>query len=147
MTEAARWEGVRSSSRQGATTPPLVRDQHGPVGRDERCPPLALPVTAGPRRDPDPARAEPALARAHVLAGNVLLEVPGFVGVDRAKAEMHFKKALEVDPRFTAARVDLARLYIADTGYADARRELGRVTNETRPTIVADWAVKDVPRA
>jgi tetratricopeptide (TPR) repeat protein len=89
----------------------------------------------------------PRSVRAHVLAGNVFLEVPGFAGGDRAKAEEHFKKALAVDPRFTGARVDLARVYIADARYADARRELQRVVNETTPTIVADWTVKDAPRA
>src|SRR5438093_4087275 len=89
----------------------------------------------------------PRSVRAHVLAGNVFLEVPGFAGGDRAKAEEHFKKALEVDPRFTGARLDLARLYITETRNADARRELQRVINETTPTIVADWTGKDAPRA
>jgi len=90
---------------------------------------------------------DPRSVRAHILAGNVLLEVPGFAGGDRAKAEEHFKKALEIDPRFTNARVDLARVYIADARYADARRELTRVVNETSPSVVADWTVKDAPRA
>jgi len=90
---------------------------------------------------------DPRSVRAHILAGNVLLEVPGFAGGDRLKAEEHFKKALEIDPRFTNARVDLARVYIADARYADARRELARVVNETSPSVVADWTVKDAPRA
>ena len=90
---------------------------------------------------------DPRSVRAHILAGNVLLEVPGFAGGDRAKAEEHFKKALEIDPRFTNARVDLARVYIADGRYADARRELQRVVDETSPSVVADWTVKDAPRA
>jgi tetratricopeptide (TPR) repeat protein len=90
---------------------------------------------------------DPRSVRAHVLTGNVLLEVPEFVGGDRAKAEEHFKTALELDPRFTNARVDLARVYIADARYADARRELARVVNEAKPTVVADWTVKDAPRA
>jgi tetratricopeptide (TPR) repeat protein len=90
---------------------------------------------------------DPRSVRAHILAGNVLLEVPGFAGGDRAKAEEHFKKALEIDPRFTNARVDLARVYIADARYADARRELQRVVDETRPSVIADWTVKDAPRA
>jgi tetratricopeptide (TPR) repeat protein len=89
----------------------------------------------------------PRSTRAHGLAGYVFMEVPEFAGGDRSKAEMHFKKALQIDPRFTGARVDLARLYIADSRYADARQELGRVLNETRPTIVADWAARDAPRA
>ena len=45
------------------------------------------------------------------------------------------------------ARLDLARLYIAGGRYADARRELGRVVAETAPSIIADWTVKDAPRA
>src|SRR3989442_11694252 len=57
----------------------------------------------------------PRSVRAHVLAGNVFLEVPGFAGVDRATAEGHFKNALEVEPRFTGARLDLARLYITES--------------------------------
>jgi tetratricopeptide (TPR) repeat protein len=89
----------------------------------------------------------PRSTRAHVLAGNVFMEVPGFAGGDRAKAEEHFKKALAVDPRFTGARVDLARLYIRGGQYDDARRELTRVIDEPAPTIVADWTVKDAPRA
>lgn len=90
---------------------------------------------------------DPRSVRAHILAGNVLLEVPGFAGGDRAKAEEHFKKALEIDPRFTNARVDLARVYIADARYADARRELQRVVDETSPSVIADWTMKDAPRA
>jgi len=90
---------------------------------------------------------DPRSVRAHILAGNVFLEVPGFAGGDRAKAEEHFKKALEIDPRFTNARVDLARVYIVDAGYAEARLELSRVVNETSPAVVADWTGKDAPRA
>ena len=90
---------------------------------------------------------DPRSVRAHILAGNVLLEVPGFAGGDRAKAEEHLKKALEIDPRFTNARVDLARVYIADARYVDARRELQQVISETRPSVIADWTMKDAPRA
>ena len=89
----------------------------------------------------------PRSVRAHILAGNVLLEVPRFAGGDLVRAEEHLKKALELDPRFTNARVDLARVYIADARYADARCELQRVVNEPRPSVIADWTVKDAPRA
>jgi len=90
---------------------------------------------------------DPRSVRGHILVGNVLLEVPGFAGGDRTKAEEHLKKALEIDPRFTNARVDLARVYIADARYADARRELQQVVGETRPSVIADWTMKDAPRA
>jgi tetratricopeptide (TPR) repeat protein len=85
--------------------------------------------------------------RGHSLAGNVFMEVPRLAGGDRAKAEEHFKKGLEIDPRFTVLRVDLARLYIGDGRYAEARTELTRVLEERAPRMVADWTVKDVPRA
>lgn len=90
---------------------------------------------------------DPRSVRAYSLAGNVYMEVPRLAGGDRAKAETYFKKGLEIDPRFTVLRVDLARLYIGDGRYAEARTELARVVDERAPTIVADWTVKDVPRA
>jgi tetratricopeptide (TPR) repeat protein len=90
---------------------------------------------------------DPRSARAHSLAGNVYMEVPRLAGGDRAKAEDYFKKGLAIDPRFTVLRIDLARLYIAEGRYAEARQELTRVLEERAPRIVADWTVKDAPRA
>ena len=90
---------------------------------------------------------DPRSARGHALAGNVYMEVPRLAGGDRAKAEAYFKKGLEIDPHFTVLRVDLARLYIGDGRYDAARQELMRVVDERAPTMVADWTVKDVPRA
>ncbi len=83
----------------------------------------------------------------HALAGGFYFELPGLLGGDRAKAEEHYRKAVELDPHYTVARVDLARLYRATERPAEARRELERVLAERAPTIVADWTVKDVPRA
>jgi tetratricopeptide (TPR) repeat protein len=89
----------------------------------------------------------PRSVRGHALAGNVLFEVPPLVGGDRKKAEEHYRKGLEIDPRFTVLRVDLARLLIAAGRQAEARRELERVVSETAPTSPADWTIKDLPRA
>ncbi|MGH7355080.1 MAG: tetratricopeptide repeat protein [Candidatus Rokuibacteriota bacterium] len=90
---------------------------------------------------------DPRSVRAHSLAGNVFLRLPALFGGDRDKAEAHFKKALEIDPRYTVARVDLAQVHITKGRLAEARRELRRVLDEPAPTIVADWTVKDLPRA
>jgi tetratricopeptide (TPR) repeat protein len=90
---------------------------------------------------------DPRNLRALALSGNVFLEVPGLFGGDRAKAEQQFRKALEIDPHFTVARVDLARVLIATARYADARRELQRVVDERAPNSIADWTAKDLPRA
>ena len=89
----------------------------------------------------------PQSARGRALAGNVLMEVPGFAGGDRARAEKQFRWGIEADPHFTALRVDLARLLIAGGREDEARQELTRVVEERTPTNVADWTVKDRPRA
>jgi tetratricopeptide (TPR) repeat protein len=90
---------------------------------------------------------DPKNLRALALSGNVFLEVPGLFGGDRDKAEEQFRKALAIDPHFTVARVDLARVLIAKGRYADARQELQRVIDERAPNSIADWTVKDLPRA
>ena len=90
---------------------------------------------------------DPKNLRALALSGNVFLEVPGLFGGDRVKAEQQFRKALEIDPHFTVARVDLARVLIASARYAEARQELQRVVDEPAPNSIADWTAKDLPRA
>jgi tetratricopeptide (TPR) repeat protein len=89
----------------------------------------------------------PRSVRGRALAGNVLMEVPGFVGGDRVQAEKQFRRGLEVDPHFTTLRIDLARLLITAKRYDEAREELTRVLDERSPTNIADWTVKDRPRA
>jgi tetratricopeptide (TPR) repeat protein len=89
----------------------------------------------------------PRSAPGHAIAGTLMFEVPGLLGGDRAKAEEHYKKSIDADPRYTLPRVDLARLLIATGRYADARRELRRVLDERAPRSLADWTVKDAPRA
>jgi len=89
----------------------------------------------------------PRSVRGHALAGNVFFELPSMMGGDRKKAEEHFRKGLEADPHFTVLRIDLSRLLIAEKRVPEARRELERVVSETAPTIVADWTVRDRPRA
>jgi tetratricopeptide (TPR) repeat protein len=89
----------------------------------------------------------PRSARTHSSFANVLFELPGLVGGDRAKAEAYWKKAFELDPHYTAPRNDYARLLIAANRYDEARRELRRVLDEKAPTFFSDWVVRDVPRA
>jgi tetratricopeptide (TPR) repeat protein len=90
---------------------------------------------------------DPRNVRALVLSGNVYLEVPRLLGGDRDKAEEQLRRALEIDPRLTVARVDLARALIAAGRHAEARRELQRVIEEPAPRSIADWTAKDLPRA
>ena len=90
---------------------------------------------------------DPKNLRALALQGNVFFEVPRVAGGDRDKAEAAFRKAIEIDPHFTNARIDLARVQIAKGQYAEARAELGKVLDEKTPQNIADWTVKDAPRA
>ena len=48
---------------------------------------------------------------------------------------------------FTNARIDLARVLMASGRYGDARGELQKVLDEKSPQNIADWTVKDAPRA
>jgi tetratricopeptide (TPR) repeat protein len=89
----------------------------------------------------------PRSLRGHALAGNVFFEVPALFGGDRKKAEEHYRTALEIDPAFTVARVDLARLLIAAGRRDEARRELTRAVEETAPNDPAGWTLRDRPRA
>jgi tetratricopeptide (TPR) repeat protein len=90
---------------------------------------------------------DPQFASAYVLAGNVAAEVPGILGGSLDRAERMFRKGLEVDPRLTALRVGLANVLARRGRTADARQELTTVLNETQPSNVADWTVKDAPEA
>lgn len=90
---------------------------------------------------------DPRHARAHVLAGNVDLEVPRLMGGGLAGAERHFRTALELEPRYTAARIGLAQVLIRRKDGPGARAELEKVLGETRPLYLADWTLKDVPKA
>ena len=90
---------------------------------------------------------DPKNLRALALQGNVFFEVPRIAGGDREKAEAVFRKTLEIDPHFTNARIDLARVLIANGRYGDARAELQKVLDEKAPQNIADWTVKDAPRA
>ncbi len=90
---------------------------------------------------------DPKNLRALALSGNVFLEVPGLFGGDRARAEQQFRRALAIDPHFTVARVDLARVLITAGRYPAARRELQGVVDERTPNSIADWTAKDLPRA
>src|SRR5688572_6516598 len=120
---SARWAGTRGLTRAVAVLPTL---------REEAATILSL---------------NPASVEGHTLAGGLAAELPGMLGGDRGRAEEHFRKALEADPRRTGTRVELARLYIATRRYADAERELDRVVEESAPSDLPYWTLSDRPRA
>jgi tetratricopeptide (TPR) repeat protein len=82
-----------------------------------------------------------------IVAAGLAAEMPGFMGGDRAKAEVLFKRALEVDPRQTGARLELARFYLAGKRWPEAQRELQLVVDEQAPADLPRWTVSERPRA
>ena len=90
---------------------------------------------------------DPAFLPVYSLAGSVYLAVPNLLGGDVDKAEEMCRKGLQLDPRFTSARVGLARALIRKNRMPEARRELEVVLEEKAPTSVADWTMKDSRRA
>jgi tetratricopeptide (TPR) repeat protein len=120
---SARWAGTRGIMRAVSVVPTL---------REEAAIIIGL---------------NPASVEGHTLAGGLAAELPAMLGGDRARAELHFRKALEADPRRTGTRVELARLYIATRRWADAHRELERVVAETAPSDLPYWTLSDEPRA
>ena len=82
-----------------------------------------------------------------ILAGGLAADLPAMMGGDKTKAEGYFKRALELDPRQTGARIELARLYIANKRWLDAQRELQGVIDEPAATNMPRWATSDRPRA
>ena len=82
-----------------------------------------------------------------ILAGGILANVPRLMGGDRGKAEAYYKRALEIDPHKTSARIELAELYMDTKRWPEARRELQRVVEESAPTDLPRWTVSEVPRA
>ena len=90
---------------------------------------------------------DPGFTAAYALAGNVLYEVPGFLGGDVKEAEAMFREGLAQDPRFTGLRVGLGKTLIKQGRIEEARRELQAVLDERAPTNPADWALTDSPEA
>jgi len=90
---------------------------------------------------------DPTFPPVYSLAGSVYIEVPSLLGGDLDKGEEMFRKGLELDPRFTSARVGLGKALIKKRRLPEARRELEAVLEEKEPTNLADWTMKDSRRA
>jgi tetratricopeptide (TPR) repeat protein len=90
---------------------------------------------------------DPGSVEGNTLAGGLAAELPVILGGDRGRAEGYFHRALETDPRRTSPRLELARLYIATRRLAEAQRELVRVLDETAPSDLPYWTLRDLPKA
>jgi cytochrome c-type biogenesis protein CcmH/NrfG len=122
-TNAGRWGQTKGVLRSLFLLPEVKRGMETALELDPRHPPT------------------------YVLAGTVYYEVPGLFGGDLEKSERLFRAGLEVDARFTALRVGLARTLIKRGRPPEARRELQAVLDEKAPSNPADWVLKDAPEA
>jgi tetratricopeptide (TPR) repeat protein len=120
---SARWAGTRGIMRAVSALPTI---------REEVATILSL---------------DPGSVEGNTVAGGLAAELPTMLGGDRSRAEEHFRRALQTDPRRTGTRVELARLYIASRRYSDAERELQRVLQESAPSDLPYWTLSDRPRA
>jgi tetratricopeptide (TPR) repeat protein len=79
--------------------------------------------------------------------GVLYYELPGFAGGSLARSEECFKRGLAVDPNYALIRLDLAKVYVKQKRWAEARAELARLFAIERPTYPADFEKDDKPEA
>jgi tetratricopeptide (TPR) repeat protein len=74
-------------------------------------------------------------------------ELPGFAGGSLARSEQYLKRGVALDPNYALIRLDLARVYIRQKRWAEARAELERLLAIEHPTYPADFCNDDRPEA
>src|SRR5207249_915207 len=91
---------------------------------------------------------EAAVVRENEVDTIIMLSYVSFLWGDVRATTTEEKLAAYARGRELGRRaVELARRYLVTGRYAEARGELQQVIAETAPTNVADWTVKDLPRA
>jgi tetratricopeptide (TPR) repeat protein len=84
---------------------------------------------------------------AYNALGLIYSMAPRVAGGNPAKAEEYLLKALTVDPHYTAARLDLAKLYFRTGRREEARTQIKLLLSDEAPTIPADYYLNDQPAA
>ena len=75
------------------------------------------------------------------------MEVPGFAGGDLGKSIEYLKKGLSLESNYTLLYIDLAKVYIKQKKYSDARAQLQKCLSVTNPKNPADFILDDKPEA
>jgi predicted Zn-dependent protease len=75
------------------------------------------------------------------------MEVPGFAGGDLGKSIEYLKKGLSLESNYTLLYVDLAKVYIKQKKYSDARVQLQKCLATANPKNPADFILEDKPDA
>ncbi|MGH7256498.1 MAG: tetratricopeptide repeat protein [Nitrospirales bacterium] len=90
---------------------------------------------------------QPDHAPALHMMGMMLEELPWVLGGDPAAALDHLQRAVQVDPAYAHARLDLARAYLKRGMKERARKELQIITGMTRSRAPYAWAQRYRPEA
>jgi hypothetical protein len=81
------------------------------------------------------------------MAGMMLEELPRFMGGNPEAALGYLERAVTLDPTYTHARLDLAKMYLKRKKPDLAKRELLAIVNMDRPRDPYSWAKEYRPEA
>ena len=81
------------------------------------------------------------------MMGRMLDELPWLLGGDARKALEYLVRAMDADPSYAHARLDLGKAYQKRGRRDDARRELRAVMNMTDPNNPYAWSRRYRPEA
>ncbi len=90
---------------------------------------------------------DPGHVTAYDAYGVLYYELPGIVGGNLRKSEEYLVEGLRLDPNYTVLRLDLAKVYIKQKRWQDARDQLEALIATQLPTFPADHALDDRPEA
>ena len=81
------------------------------------------------------------------MAGMMLEELPRFMGGNPEAALEYLERAVTLDPTYTHARLDLAKMYAKRKKPELAKRELLAIVNMDHPRDPFGWAKEYRPEA
>jgi tetratricopeptide (TPR) repeat protein len=74
------------------------------------------------------------------MAGMMLEELPQFMGGNKSVALDYLKRAVTIDPNYSHARLDLAKMYLKRRDPDAAKRELLAIVSMDHPSDAYAWA-------
>jgi tetratricopeptide (TPR) repeat protein len=80
---------------------------------------------------------------AYDVYGVMFYELPGIVGGDLNKSEEYLKKGIDIAPNYTLLRLDLAKVYMREKRWDDAREQLNALLATEEPDPPADFYEDD----
>ena len=81
------------------------------------------------------------------MMGMILAELPGLLGGDEEEALQYLRRAVEVDPTYTHARLNLAKAYVKRKNTKAARQQLNAILDTKIPRNLYTWSRHHRPEA